>query len=81
MAGGLATQAQAQNERHFMNWYQRHSMYMSRCYMQSVNGRYGRVRQNDVWCFTNRRFSRAMPDRTWQAIYPWDRGHMTDRAR
>jgi hypothetical protein len=81
LLAGMAAQAQAQNNRHFMNWYERHNMYTSRCYSQAVSGRYGRVRQYDTWCATNRRFSRAMPDRPWQAIYPWDRGRMTDRGR
>jgi len=56
-------------------------MYTSRCYMQAdMHGRYGRVRQYDTWCVTNRRFSRAMPDRPWQAVYPWDRGRLYDRG-
>ena len=76
---GTSVQAQAQG--HFMNWYERHHMYTSRCYSQSISGRYGRVRQYDTWCMTNRRFSGATPDRTWRAIYPWDRGRMTDRGR
>jgi hypothetical protein len=80
--GGMSSQAQAATGQHFMNWYERHTMYTSRCNMRAdVRGQYGRTRQYDTWCMTNRRFSQGAPDRPWQAAYPWDRGRMNDRGR